>query len=92
MDVLRRTAIGYSSVTIRANGMHITDADVRYVLLPVYLLNYEYQGKIYRLAVNGQTGKVVGQLPISKGRSWGFFLGSGAIGGVLAFILGLLLQ
>jgi DNA-directed RNA polymerase subunit RPC12/RpoP len=92
VDVLRRTAIGYSSVTIRANGMHITDADVRYVLLPVYLLNYEYQGKTYRLAVNGQTGKVVGQLPISKGRSLAWFLGSGTIGAAVAFLLGMLLQ
>ena len=92
VDVLRSTAIGYSSVTIRANGMHITDADVRYVLLPVYLLNYEYRGNTYRLAVNGQTGKVVGQLPVSKGRSLAWFLGSGAIAAAAAFLLGMLLQ
>lgn len=35
------------------------------ILLPVYLLSYQYAGKRYRFLINGQTGKVVGQRPIS---------------------------
>ncbi len=34
-------------------------------LLPVWLLNIPYKGKLFRYAVNGQTGKVVGEIPIS---------------------------
>ena len=86
-SILEGTARGYSGVSIRANGMRITDADVKYVLLPVYLMNYEYQGKMYRFAVNGQTGKVVGDLPISKGKSAAWFAGVGAAAAAAVFAL-----
>ena len=35
------------------------------VLLPVYLLSYRYRDKLYRFLVNGQTGKVAGDKPLS---------------------------
>ena len=38
------------------------------ILLPVYLLTYRYGDKLYRFLVNGQTGKIVGQKPVSKWR------------------------
>lgn len=37
-------------------------------LLPVYMMNYQYQGRAYRFLINGQTGKIVGQKPYSKVR------------------------
>ncbi|MDO4502056.1 MAG: hypothetical protein Q4D06_02630 [Coriobacteriia bacterium] len=45
-----------------------------YVLLPVYLFNCKYMGKMYRYAVNGQTGKIVGEVPIGKRESLMAFL------------------
>jgi hypothetical protein len=35
------------------------------ILLPVYLLSYRYGGKLYRFLINGQTGKVAGDKPVS---------------------------
>lgn len=35
------------------------------VLLPVYLLSYRYGGRLYRFLLNGQTGKAVGDKPLS---------------------------
>jgi hypothetical protein len=35
------------------------------ILLPVYLLTYKYRDKIYRFLVNGQTGKMCGDKPLS---------------------------
>lgn len=88
-DVFKETCAGYGDLKIRMNGMAMTDSSVKYVLLPVYLLNMEYKGKKYRFAVNGQTGKVVGELPISTAKSILYFLASGAVGGslVLKFFL-----
>ena len=37
----------------------------KYVLLPVYLLNYRYGKKLYSVHINGNTGKVAGNLPVS---------------------------
>ena len=35
-------------------------------LLPIYIGNYPFQGKRYRLMVNGQTGKVSGKKPLDN--------------------------
>ena len=41
------------------------DVTYKYVMLPVYLINYKYKSKLYSVHVNGNTGKVAGKLPIS---------------------------
>ncbi|MDO5026816.1 MAG: hypothetical protein Q4E50_03170 [Tissierellia bacterium] len=38
-----------------------------YVLLPVWMLTYDYKGKKYIYTMNGQTGKAFGDLPIDQG-------------------------
>ncbi len=69
----------YDTVSIRSNQMRVVNPNLRYVLLPVYLLNLDYGGKKYRFAVNGQTGKIVGELPVSKGKAWAWRLGIAAV-------------
>lgn len=46
-----------------------------YSLLPVWFLNYTYKGKDYAVVMNGQTGVLFGELPVSKIKS--FFFGAG---------------
>ena len=81
----------YSSATLRNNGLTLTNPSVKYVLLPVYIFNCKYAGKIYRFAMNGQTGKLVGELPIDKGKKarsfWIPFLIAAAIVFVIALFL-----
>lgn len=38
------------------------------ILLPVYVLTYRYRDKVYRFLMNGQTGKLAGDKPVSRGR------------------------
>lgn len=64
---------GFESIHRRNSNLNILQSSVKYVMLPVYLLNVGYMGKNYRFAVNGQTGKVVGELPISKFKKWLYF-------------------
>ena len=81
----------YSSATLRNNGLTLTNPSVKYVLLPVYIFNCKYAGKLYRFAMNGQTGKLVGELPIDKGKKarsfWIPFLIAAAIVFVIALFL-----
>ena len=51
----------------QVNSMDVTYQDVTYkqVLLPVWLSSFSYGGKLYRYAINGETGKVGGQRPYS---------------------------
>lgn len=37
----------------------------KYVLAPIWIATYKYKEKVYSLAVNGQSGKVIGNAPIS---------------------------
>ncbi len=69
-----QTAAGYEAPRIAEKDLSVIDGKATYVLLPVWLFNTEYEDKKYRYAVNGQTGKVVGELPISKGKSVRAFL------------------
>lgn len=57
---------GYSSKTITSSNINVNDLNAKYVLLPVWLLNTKYKDKLYTFALNGQTGKMVGNIPISK--------------------------
>ena len=43
-------------------------SNIEYVMLPVYMLNTFWRGKPYIFAMNGQTGKLVGDVPIDKGK------------------------
>jgi hypothetical protein len=37
-------------------------------LLPIYILSYRYKDKLYRFLLNGQTGKLAGDKPVSSTR------------------------
>jgi predicted RNA-binding Zn-ribbon protein involved in translation (DUF1610 family) len=37
----------------------------KHALLPIWLASYRYQGKVFQFMVNGQTGEVEGEAPIS---------------------------
>lgn len=49
---------------LNVSTMH-ENVTFKYVLYPIYLLNYRFKQKIYNIAVNGNTGKVVGKTPVS---------------------------
>lgn len=58
------TTAGYMSVIPESSNLRYRESRVRYALLPVWLLTTRYQDKTYLFAMNGQTGKMVGNLPI----------------------------
>ncbi len=60
------TVKGYDSVTTEACNVRLRNAKAKYALYPVWLLNTRWQDKMYTFAMNGQTGKFVGDLPEDK--------------------------
>lgn len=46
---------------------------IEYVLLPVWMVNIKYGDKMYPFAMNGQTGKLIGDIPYSKGKAFLFW-------------------
>jgi hypothetical protein len=55
-----------------------SDVNSDLILLPVYLLSYRYGDKLYRFLLNGQTGKMAGDKPMSSMRI-GLAIGIGVI-------------
>ncbi|MBQ7371215.1 MAG: hypothetical protein IJW67_04945, partial [Blautia sp.] len=57
----------YDTLVPRKQDIRITSRDrVHYALLPVWFLNTKWNGKRYYFAMNAQTGKMIGDLPIGK--------------------------
>lgn len=68
-QLLRDTTSGYTSVGTGTLEAQVTGDDWRYALLPVWVLTYRGRdGKEYFYAMNGQTGKICGQLPLDGKR------------------------
>ena len=80
-DAFASTVQGYMTVTTESSSIRLENGTVKYALLPVWLLNTTWNGQQYTFAMNGQTGKMVGNLPMDKAayRKWLFGL-TGVIG------------
>lgn len=79
-DYLRSTITGYSTVHYNRSNIDLHQANAYYTMLPVWMVCYDYRDSEHIFAMNGQTGKIVGKPPISKGKMAAWFAGiSGAV-------------
>lgn len=67
-NIMSSTIKGYTSAPLTNSDIKLVANDVRYALLPVWVLNTKYNDVMYHFAINGQTGKVSGDLPIDKNK------------------------
>lgn len=65
-DVFAETVQGYATVATENCNVQLHRGKVQYALYPVWLLNTTWNGNKYTFAMNGQTGKFVGNLPVDK--------------------------
>lgn len=86
-DAFRATVQGYSTVITTSNFVNVKKGKSKYALYPIWILNTTFQDKNYIFAINGQTGKVAGNLPLDKGAYWKYVLCATGIAG--AVVLGL---
>lgn len=67
-DALRGTVTGYSSVSTSSHEEKIRGGKTEYAVLPVWLLSTNWEGQNFLFAMNGQTGRMIGNLPVSKAK------------------------
>ncbi|MDR0814606.1 MAG: hypothetical protein LBN37_02515 [Bacteroidales bacterium] len=91
-DEFRKTVSGYATVTTESAAVQVPKGTVHYALFPVWMLNTKYQGQIYTFAMNGQTGKLIGKLPLDKGKYRKYLFGITAVAGCILTLVFTLLK
>ncbi len=72
--LLRQSLSGYNVGVApeRNTKTSLNSKETNYALLPVWVYDYKYKDQIHRFHINGQTGKIIGKVPISKKKVWGY--------------------
>ena len=83
----RNTVVGYSSVRPLSENTGTLKASHKYALYPVYLLNTTWNGKNYLFAMNGQSGKFIGNLPFSIKEALKLYFPLAGIISLIAYII-----
>lgn len=92
--VMSDTVRGYMTVSPVNSSIQVKESTSKYALLPVWVMTVLWNQERYIVAVNGQTGKFVGNLPVGKQEEKALFrkwfrilgLGLGALAAVLTII------
>lgn len=91
LEAFRSTVNGYSMVTPVGANVNAENGCYKYALYPVWILNTTWNGEQYTFAMNGQTGKMVGDLPLDKPAFWKRIgLLTGIIGAIIYGLLWLI--
>ncbi len=87
-DAFASTVTGFNSVVAENSAVNLHNGKAKYALYPVWLLNTSWNGEKFTFAMNGQTGKFVGDLPMDKNKFIKWLVGLGV--GLSAAVFGLL--
>lgn len=73
-EAFKSTVKGYATVITENSNIQLSNGITKYALYPVWILNTSWNNARYTFAMNGQTGKFVGNLPIDKTKAilWAF--------------------
>ena len=65
-EAFAATVGSYTTLTPVSSNVNLQNSAAKYALYPVWLLTTAWKGKTYTFAMNGQTGKFVGDLPVDE--------------------------
>ena len=91
IEAFNDTTNRYTAVIPETSRVSFSNGKIRYSLLPVWMLNIKYMDKMYKFAINGQTGKVVGEYPVDNSKKWKYFWKIAGITYVAAAAIGWML-
>lgn len=91
IEEFQNTISGYSSVSVKSTNIDMKHGNISYAFLPIWILNTKYQDKIYTFALNAQTGKMVGTLPVSWGKFFALWGASAAVAYLIITIISMIM-
>ena len=87
VEAMRSTVTGYGAVAERGRRTTVHREKTEYAMMPVWMLHTKWNGKDFCFAMNGETGKMTGNLPVSPGRAAAWFAGIMAVWAVLLLLV-----
>ena len=72
-EAFKSTVNNYATVEVESSVINLSNSRAKYTLCPVWFLNTTWNNQQYTFAMNGQTGKFVGDLPVDKGKYRKYF-------------------
>lgn len=78
-EAFAATVTGYTTVTPEHSSVQLHRGTTKYALYPVWILHTTWNGEPYLFAMNGQTGKFVGDLPIDQAAAKRWFIALSAV-------------
>lgn len=92
-DLLSSTISPMYTSLIKENGnVRVQNGKAKYAFYPVWVLTTKWRDKIYLFAMNGQTGKFVGELPMDKSLYWKYWGAFTAGFAAIAFVISLFIR
>lgn len=90
VELFESTIHGYDHKDVNHKNISVQEGEIQYALLPLWMLRTKYEGNEYVFAMNGQTGKFVGSLPIDEGKVRKYMVKWTAFLTVIVFILSMI--
>ena len=73
-EAFSATVQGFHRVSPQGGSIQLVSGQTNYALYPVWILNTTWNNQRYIFAMNGQTGKFVGNLPVDRKAYWRWFV------------------
>ncbi len=83
---VKNSITGYENVTLENADFEYSDTFAKYALCPVWLLNTSWNNEKFTFAMNGQTGRFVGNLPVDKGALKKYFFTVAGISALIVYL------
>lgn len=84
-EAFAQTVKNYTTVVAENSNIRLSGGKVKYALYPVWILNTTWKDEKFTFAMNGQTGKFVGNLPVDKVAAVKWALGLTAVFSVVSY-------
>ena len=87
VSAIHNTVSDYDSVSETGRRMKVNQDKTEYALMPVWLLHTKWNNEDFMFAMNGQTAKMIGDLPVSKPKLFAWITGIALCVAVVLFML-----
>jgi hypothetical protein len=82
-----RSVSGYNWVKVESSSVNVKGSKPSYTLFPVWVLNTKYKETNYLFMMNGESGRLVGRLPIDSKKIWKYgFIYTGILGTIFTIL------